>query len=153
MAVIPRGFHVVASNDKGVLKKGDEILFIYKRPSWVLKNTPKLYETLITHSPALMDITMSANGKQHKMSLCRAWSTDNELYMVYVVTSNVLPIIIIILIVALIIALLGIGVGYLLRIAVCKVNPIESVIGGIIVLGVIGLAIFLGVKYLLRRFG
>ncbi len=152
MAVmLPNGFREVEKNDKGILKKGDEIVFVTKRPGWLPKNNPNLYEGIVKLKPAARDIITSVGGKQHSLSLCRVWTTEKELYTVYVVTVNPIPLFLI----GLIIFAVGVGVGFLAH-DIIKVGVKAAVSSGIstlVILAVLGLGGYLLVKYLLRRFG
>ncbi len=147
----PPGFREVTGRENINLKKGDEILYVFKRPSWLPKNTSKLYNEVIAHKPGSMDITKSFGGKQHGMSLCRVWTTENEAYFVYVMTTNFWPIVIAVGGAFLV----GLALGFILKrpIATAICQMAGEGLAVLFALVFLGLGGFLGVKYLLRRFG
>lgn len=146
MAVkLPSGF--TESTKQDVLAKGDELCFIYKIPGWADPYT-NVFDIVIDKNPGSRFVTVSHNKKQHYMRLVRAYTSENEIYLIYIAESDVVPVIIVVALVAFLIGLfLGLGIGSLLMIAIRKeAGRLGQTLFTVIIVLVIGIGLWLAIK-------
>lgn len=141
----PPGFAEATKQD--VLAKGDELCFIYKKPGWADPYST-VYDQVLEKNPGAKFITVSHGGKQHYMRLVKAYTSENEFYLIYIAESDLVPVIVVVALVAFLIGLfLGLTIGSLLMIAIRKqAGILGQTIFTIVLVLVIGLGLWFVVK-------
>lgn len=143
---IPENFERVDPHSEILLRKNDQICLIGDKPWWLPGWLPDIVYKILEWCPGVNRLTVAYASEYHYLKLEKAYTDSNSVYLVYKMTSDVVPVVVIIIAAgALLLSFLN---GFLTAVAIRKQT---GAIGqGIFTLGLLALIVTLAI-YAWRR--
>ena len=143
---IPKNFDRVDLYSEIMLTTNDQICLIGDKPWWLPGWLPDIVYKILAWCPGVNRLTVSYGGEYHYLKLEKAYTDDSSIYVIYRMTSDIAPVVVIVIAAgALLLSFLN---GFLTAVAIRKQ---AGIIGqSIFILGLLALIIALAV-YVWRR--
>lgn len=115
---IPQNFTRVDPHSKIILNKNDQICMIGNKPWWLPAWLSNIINKILAWCPGINRLTVSYNGEYHYLKLEKAYTDGDSIYMIYRMTSDIAPVIVIVIAAgALLLSFIN---GYLTAVAIRK---------------------------------